>query len=125
MDYSQLMQKAIEVSKNAYSKYSNFSVGACLLSENWNEYCGCNVENSSYGLTICAERNAIAQAVANGECKFKAIAIYSPNAENCLPCGACRQVLHEFGDDIQVITKTGEELKITTIKELLPEGFKL
>lgn len=128
MDYNYLMEKAIEVCKNSYSPYSKFPVGACLLTENENIYCGCNFENSSYGLTICAERNAVGQAIANGETKIKAIAIYSPRQDNCTPCGACRQVLHEFSiDDNQfdVIVKIGNDLKIYKLIELLPEGFSL
>lgn len=127
MDYNDLMQKAKEVSKNAYAKYSNFAVGACVLAQSGKTYCGCNMENSSYGLTICAERNAIANAVTNGETSFSAIAIYSPNQENCLPCGACRQVIFEFQKDneIEIVTESGTNIKVTKINNLLPEGFKL
>ena len=127
MDYKTLMEKAIEVSKNAYNRYSNFAVGACVLTENDKIYTGCNFENASFGLSICAERNAVGSAIADGERKIKAIAIYSPNTDNCYPCGACRQVLHEFKSDngIDVILKQGEELNIRTIDELLPEGFNL
>ena len=127
MDYEKLMEKAIEISKNAYVPYSKFPVGACVLSENEKIYTGCNFENSSFGLTICAERNAIGTMIADGERKIKAIAIYSPNMDNCTPCGACRQVIHDFqtqsGTD--VITKIGSELKIYKLNELLPEGFML
>lgn len=127
MDYNDLMQKAKEVSKNAYAKYSNFCVGACVLADSGKTYIGCNMENSSYGLTICAERNAIANAVANGEKTILAIAIYSPNTENCLPCGACRQVIFEFqkGREIDIITQVKDELKICRINDILPEGFIL
>ena len=127
MDYKILMKKAKEVSKNAYTKYSHFRVGACILTENEKTYSGCNFENASYGLTICAERNAAGTAIADGEHRFKAIAIYSPNLEDCLPCGACRQVLHEFQIDtgMDVITQVGEELKIYKLNHLLPGGFDL
>ena len=128
MDYNYLMEKAIEVSKNAYAPYSKFPVGACILTDTDNIYCGCNFENASYGLTICAERNAIGTAVANGDRIVKAIAIYSPNQDNCTPCGACRQVLYEFSDKnlgLDVIVKIGEDLKIYKLSELLPEGFSL
>ena len=128
MDYNYLMEKAIEVSKNAYAPYSKFPVGACILTDTDNIYCGCNFENASYGLTICAERNAIGTAVANGDRIVKAIAIYSPNQDNCTPCGACRQVLYEFSNKIlglDVIVKIGEDLKIYKLSELLPEGFSL
>lgn len=127
MDYDILLQKAQEVSKNAYAKYSNFAVGACVLGASGNTYCGCNVENASYGLTICAERNAIATAVANGENSILAVAIYSPTMENCLPCGACRQVIFEFqrNKEVEIITKTKDGIKVCKINELLPNGFVL
>ena len=127
MDYESLMKKAVEASKNAYAKYSKFPVGACLLTENGKIYTGCNFENSSFGLTICAERNAVGSAIADGERKIKAIAIYSPNMEKCYPCGACRQVLHEFQSDngIDVILKDGENLVVYKLSELLPGGFSL
>lgn len=128
MTYEELMQKAQEVSKNSYSPYSKFAVGACVLTENGNTYCGCNFENGSLGMTICAERNAIGSAIANGERRIKAVAIYSPNADNCAPCGACRQVLHEFcekDEELDVIVKIGENLKVYTLAQLLPESFSL
>lgn len=127
MDYQFLMDKAIEASKNSYSPYSHFAVGACVLGESGNYYYGCNFENSSFGLTICAERNAIGNAIANGEKQIKAIAIFSPNMEDCLPCGACRQVISEFcGEEgIDIITKTQEGLKSRNINELLPGRFHL
>lgn len=127
MDYNILMEKAIEASKNSYSPYSKFPVGACVLTTNDKIYTGCNFENSSFGLTICAERNAIGSAIADGERKIKAIAIYSPNTDNCYPCGACRQVLHEFRSEngIDIVLKQGNELICHTIDELLPEGFNL
>jgi len=128
MTYDELMQKAIEVSQNSYSPYSKFPVGACILAESGNTYCGCNFENGSLGMTICAERNAVGTAIANGERRIKAIAIYSPRQDNCTPCGACRQVLHEFcesDEQLDIIVKIGEELKIYTLAQLLPESFTL
>ncbi len=127
MDYNTLMEKAIEASKNAYIPYSKFPVGACILTGNDKIYTGCNFENASLGLTICAERNAIGSAIADGERKIKAIAIYSPERDNCYPCGACRQVLHEFKSEngIDVILKNGNELVIHKIEDLLPGGFNL
>lgn len=127
MDYDVLLKQAQEVSKNAYAKYSKFHVGACVLAQSGKTYVGCNVENASYGLAICAERSAIANAIANGEDAIQAVAIYSPNMENCLPCGACRQVIYEFQKDkeIEVITQTKSGYKTYKINELLPEGFKL
>lgn len=127
MDYQVLMDKAIEVSKNAYAPYSHFAVGACVVGGSGNLYTGCNFENSSFGLTICAERNAIGTAITNGEKNIQAIAIYSPNSEDCSPCGACRQVISEFcgPEGIDVITLTSEGLKIRNLNEILPERFKL
>ena len=126
VSYEELIDKAKEASKNAYAPYSNFRVGACVLAESGNIYCGCNFENASYGLSICAERNAIGTAVANGEKKIKAIAIYSPNMYNCTPCGACRQVINEFKtDETVVITVAGDEIITRKIGDLLPEVFEL
>lgn len=128
MDYKELLNKAKEVSKNAYVPYSKFKVGACVLTEDGSTFCGCNFENASYGLTICAERNAIGTAVANGHTKIKAIAIYSPNEDNCAPCGACRQVMTEFrvdNDDMDIITEVNGEPVIYKLSYLMPESFKL
>ena len=122
------MIKSAEVaSKNSYSPYSKFAVGACVLTENDKIYTGCNFENSSFGLTICAERNAIGSAISDGERKIKAVAIYSPNMDNCTPCGACRQVLNEFKSDngIDIIVKIKDGIKVYTLAELLPESFNL
>ena len=127
MDYQNLMDRAKEVSKNAYIPYSKFPVGACVLTENENIYTGCNFENASFGLTICAERNAIGTAIACGERKIKAIAIYSPNSDDCFPCGACRQVIYEFHPEygVDVITEVNGELKVYKLNDLLPHGFDL
>ena len=127
MTYEEMIKSAEEASKNSYSPYSKFAVGACVLTENNKIYTGCNFENSSFGLTICAERNAIGSAIADGERKIKAIAIYSPNMNNCTPCGACRQVLNEFKSDngIDVIVKIKDGIKVYTLAELLPESFNL
>lgn len=125
MDYNELLSKAKEVSAKAYVPYSHFKVGACLLTDSGETFCGCNFENSSYGLTICAERNAVGTAVASGFTKFKAVAIYSPNEDNCTPCGACRQVLAEFAtEDMEVITEIGGKPRVYKLFDLLPEGFK-
>ena len=127
MTYEELIKLAEEASKNAYVPYSKFPVGACILTENDKIFTGCNFENASYGLTICAERNAVGSAIAAGERKIKAIAIFSPNMQNCTPCGACRQVLSEFQSDngLDVITLCSDGIRVHTINELLPEGFVL
>lgn len=128
MTYEEMMEKAIKVSQNSYSPYSKFAVGACVLAESGEIYTGCNFENSSFGMTICAERNAIGSAIAAGEKKIKAVAIFSPNQERCLPCGACRQVMHEFSSDdkeFDVIVKNNDKLEIYKLIELLPGSFDL
>lgn len=128
MTYEELMKKAKEASEKSYCPYSKFAVGACVMTDDGSVYTGCNFENSSFGMTICAERNAIGSAVADGKRRIKAVAIYSPNQQNCAPCGACRQVMHEFCDhdeDVEIILQNGDELKIYTLAQLLPESFNL
>ena len=127
--YQELLNEAKKISKNTYSPYSNFPVGACILYENGNKYLGCNVENASYGLALCAERNAISSAISNGEkSKIKAVAIYSPKQKRCMPCGACRQWLSEFalnGHDTKIILEDDDDkLLILTLDEIFPFGFK-
>lgn len=126
-DNLELLNSAKEASANAYCPYSHFSVGASVEYDSGKIYNGSNVENSSYGLSLCAERNAISSAIANGEKgKILKIAIYSPNAKKCMPCGACRQWLAEFeeGQNITVIMESeiGGILEYG-IAELLPESF--
>lgn len=128
ISYEELMQKAIDISNKAYCPYSNFPVGAALVTDSGKVYCGCNFENSSYGMTICAERNAVGSAIADGERIVKAIAIYSPKQDNCAPCGACRQVLHEFcnnDDELDIILKDGEGYRYLKLSQLLPESFSI
>ena len=126
IDYKQLMDKAKEASKMSYSPFSRFAVGAALIAKSGKIYSGCNIENSSFGMTNCAERTAIFKAVSEGEREILAIAIYSPNSDNCYPCGACRQVIAEFAEsDTVVLQKIGEEIRPYTINELLPETFVL
>lgn len=127
MEYTELLERAKAASEKAYAPYSKFKVGACVLTENEKIYTGCNFENSSFGLTICAERNAIGSAVADGEIKIKAIAIYSPNTKPCYPCGACRQVMSEFVSDsgLDIITEAENGIDIKNFDEIFPEGFRL
>lgn len=99
MDYNKLMDMAKKASENSYSPYSNFPVGACVLTESGKTYIGTNVENSSFGATICAERSAIVNAIVNGERKLTAVAIYGPKMKRCTPCGICRQVINDFRSD--------------------------
>jgi cytidine deaminase len=124
MDYKLLTEKAIEAKSNALPTYSKFHVGAALLTEDNKIYSGCNVEVSSYSLTICAERNAIFKAVSEGERKFKAIAIASDDKDFCPPCGACRQVISDLCGDIDVVmVNQKKELKIVKLSDLLPLPF--
>ena len=127
MEYSELLQKAKEASKHAYAPYSKFAVGACVLTNTGKIYTGCNFENSSFGMTICAERNAIGSAITDGERKIKAVAIYSPNIKNCTPCGACRQVMSEFisDDGLDIVVEAENGIKIYKLDQLLPEIFGL
>ena len=127
MNYEDMLKLAEDVSKNAYAPYSKFPVGACVLAESGKVYTGCNFENSSYGMTICAERNAVGSAIAAGERKIKAVAIFSPKMKNCTPCGACRQVLSEFQMDegLDVILQGDDGIKVTPLKALLPDCFEL
>ena len=127
IDYKQLMDKAKEASKMSYSPFSRFAVGAALIAKSGKIYSGCNIENSSFGMTNCAERTAIFKAVSEGEREILAIAIYSPNSDNCYHCGACRQVMFEFqGDDeIIVITEDCGKLDARKLSEFLPFGFRI
>lgn len=119
----ELIGQAIAMLKMAYVPYSNYPVGAALLSDSGKVFCGCNVENASYPLTICAERNAVFQAVAAGEKNFQAIVIATQNGG--APCGACRQVMVEFAPQMRVITvdANGKVFLDTTVAELIPHYF--
>jgi cytidine deaminase len=122
----ELIEQARRVQRQAYAPYSNFKVGASLLSDDGRIFVGCNVENASYGATICAERNAVAAGVCNGARRFQKIVIVANQDEPVMPCGICRQVLFEFGSDIEIIAigKTGKR-KQALLKDLLPIGFRL
>lgn len=121
--YKQLLDYAKQASENSYSPYSKFKVGAAVLCEDNKVFCGTNVENSSYGLSMCAERVAIFTAVANGCKKIKAVAIYSKKGD-VTPCGACRQVISEFSKNADIIYNTKQDkFLITKISSLLPKSF--
>ncbi|MBT1070696.1 cytidine deaminase [Pelotalea chapellei] len=124
--YHTLLAQAHKAKENAYCRYSGFKVGAALLAKNGSIITGCNVENASYGLTICAERATIVKAVSMGyrPGDFEAIAIAASNPDFS-PCGACREVINEFGDDMMVIFEFKGEIITTELKELLPFSFKL
>ncbi len=124
IDEDKLIALALEARKQAYCPYSNFPVGAALLAADGRVFSGCNVENASYGLTMCAERVALFKAVSEGAWKFSAIAIACGEGA-CAPCGACRQVLYEFAPDLLVIMTDGEgkSRKRVKLSELLPQAF--
>ncbi len=125
LSQKELAFKAIEAKSKGLPAYSNFHVGAALLSQSDKVYLGANIESSSYGLTICAERVAVYQAIIDGERKFKAIAIASDAEDFCPPCGACRQVLLDLcGKELEVIMINQKgELKSFLLKELIPFSF--
>jgi cytidine deaminase len=118
-----LIESATKARANSYSPYSGFAVGAAVLTRNGRIFTGCNVENASYGLTICAERNAVAAAVASGERDLLAVAVVTDCSPPASPCGACRQVLAEFGNVKVILANLLGERVITQIEELLPLGF--
>ena len=119
-----LVAKAREVQGKAYAPASKFLVGAALLTADGQVFVGCNVENASYGLTICAERSAICAAVAAGAREVQAVAVVTDLADPARPCGACRQVLAEFGSAMEVVlVGSGAAVVTTTLDKLLPDPF--
>jgi len=120
-----LFQKAKEASYLAYSPYSNFKVGAAILTKNERVITGCNVENASYGATICAERVAICKALSEGEIDFIALTVFVQSETVFPPCGICRQFMAEFSDDMIVVYGNDDIIHETNIKSLLPETFRL
>ena len=117
-----LLALAAEAARAAYVPYSHFAVGAALRAEDGRIFTGCNVENASYGLTICAERNAVARAVAEGARRFDVVAVVTENGVT--PCGACRQVLAEFGPTMTVIVADmAGNRSVYAMNELLPDAF--
>ena len=124
MDLETVMNAAREASEKAYAPYSNFQVGAAILTEDGALYTGCNVENASYGLSMCAERSAaFAMARANPDDReINLVAIFSPKVSPCFPCGACRQVLREFGCK-EVVVQEASALRTYQFEEILPYAF--
>jgi len=124
MDTKLLAQKAVEAKSKAMPTYSNFHVGAALLTEDGKVYSGCNIETSSYSLTICAERVAIFKAISEGERKFKALAVAGDTDDFISPCGACRQVISDLCGDIDIIMVSNKnDFKVSKASELLPFAF--
>ncbi len=122
---TRLIDAARAMLDRAYAPYSKFHVGAAILTEAGNMYTGCNVENASYGVTNCAERTAIFSAVAaeGPSMKLKAVAVLNSATMPCSPCGACRQVIYEFGPNALVIYQGNGALSEATAEQLLPAGF--
>ncbi len=125
MDYNNLVQEARVAQKKALAKYSNFRVGAALLTDDDQIIHGANIENASYGLTVCAERTALFTALLDDKKNFKAIAIIGDTKGFCPPCGACRQVMLEHcPPDFEVVLANAEdEIKVYKLKELIPHSF--
>ncbi len=123
MDLQKLSEAALEARKNAYAPYSKFCVGAAVLTESGKIYTGCNIENASYGLTCCAERNAVFAAVGAGERRFKALYVAAEGSAPVAPCGACRQVIAEFGIPQIIMADLQGHTKTMTAEELLPYSF--
>jgi cytidine deaminase len=125
-EHSQLVAAARQAAGRAYCPYSRFPVGAAVLTDGGGTFAGCNVENASYGLTICAERNAIFQAVASLQSRpvIRAVVVFTPTEEPTAPCGACRQVINEFGPDAEIISVcNGSTVMVHRLSELLPHAF--
>jgi cytidine deaminase len=122
-----LLRAARKAMKQAYAPYSQFKVGAAMLTSKGEVFSGCNVENASYGLSNCAERTAIFAAIAESgpELDIRAIAVVNDQGVPCSPCGACRQVIYEFGPDATVYFQSSSGWKESHITQLLPEGFRL
>lgn len=122
-----LLRSARKVMKNAYAPFSHFRVGAAILTSKGQIFVGCNVENSSYGMTNCAERTAIFSAIAKHgpALEVRAVAVTNDHGVPCSPCGACRQVIYEFGPEAVIFYEGKEGPKESLITELLPEGFRL
>ena len=119
--YNQLVEAATAARRSAYAPYSQFSVGAALITKAGKIYTGCNIENVSLGLTICAERSAIATAVAEGNKDFVAVAVVTAGKKPAIPCGACRQVLAEFNPSIKILAATIDgKVQEFNLAELLP-----
>jgi cytidine deaminase len=122
-DPADLLARAVAARDGAYAPYSEFAVGAALLDANGTIWTGANVENASYGLSMCAERTAIFNAVASGAREFEAVAVAGPDGVRTLPCGACRQVLWEFAPGLRVVFDDGGRVNEIPLATLLPHAF--
>jgi cytidine deaminase len=126
IEWDRLLEAARAAGRNAHAPYSGFRVGAAVLTSESVMATGCNVENASYGLTICAERNAVFRAIADGAKGIAAVALYTPTAEPATPCGACLQVIAEFGTNVEIRCYCdGPVVAKSMLRELLPASFTL
>jgi cytidine deaminase len=125
MELEALVAAARTARENAYAPYSNFRVGAAVMGASGRIYVGCNVENATYGATICAERAAICSMVASGETRLTAVAVFTDASPPASPCGICRQVLVEFAEDAPVVVASPEAQSVLSLAVLLPERFTL
>ena len=121
----ELLNAALSAWERAYTPYSKFLVGAAVLAKSGKIYTGCNIENASYGLTLCAERNALFSAVGAGEREFIALCVVGDTEAPISPCGACRQVMAEFKVPCIILANLKDDVKEYTLEELLPYGFSL
>jgi len=123
MDFKPLLEQAIIVRKNAYAPYSHFPIGVALRTKSGKIFLGCNVENISFGLSLCAERNAVFSAVAAGETEFDTIAVIADSKTPVTPCGACRQVMAEFSPDMKLCSSNLQgDTFVSSVNELLPRA---
>ncbi|MCX6841779.1 MAG: cytidine deaminase [candidate division WOR-3 bacterium] len=119
-----LLRAARAAEDRAYAPYSQFKVGAAILTSSGRIFSGCNIENGSYGLTVCAERVAVFKAVLGGERKVKAVLVYAGTVKLTPPCGACLQVISEFSENPEIVLSNGRSTKTYRLRELLPLGFR-
>ena len=122
---ARMLRAARAAAKNAYAPFSKLKVGAAVLTAKGRIFSGCNIENSSYGLTICAERVAIFKAVSAGGREIQAVLVYADTAKLTPPCGACLQVIDEFSENPEIVLTNGRSTKTYRLRELLPLGFRL
>lgn len=120
-----LYETALKAKEFAYAPYSGFKVGAAVLTDDGTVYTGCNIENSSYGATVCAERTAVLKAVSEGKRKIIKLAVASDTLDITYPCGICRQVISEFMPEGDIISGNNNSIKVFSISELMPHGFVL
>lgn len=125
MTNEELISFAKKAAESAYAPYSNFKVGAAVLTKDGSIFTGCNIENASYGATNCAERTAIFKAVSEGHLDLERIAVIAKDGSTAYPCGICLQVMNEFMPDGEVLLETEKGITVFSLKELLPYGFTL